>query len=194
MTYIPNKNPTPLTREDIESLKKHVSPWYAAMGHHIEATLVALTAERDEAVGELRSIDSVLARRPALDKPTRVENIEHAINTAKRADTAEARETAAEKALAKLTHDNTGCSSECVLCEEIRNYFAAPRLALEATEKRVAVLEAEVAAYRNRDAVYAAHKSGDRTIGLGDLDEVAHDMERSRAATDVSAAGGTTNG
>ena len=32
---------------------------------------------------ELSHIDAVLARRPALDKPTRRENIEHAINTAK---------------------------------------------------------------------------------------------------------------
>lgn len=33
------------------------------------------------AEAELRAIDQVLARRPALDKPTRVENINHAIAT-----------------------------------------------------------------------------------------------------------------
>lgn len=33
---------------------------------------------------ELAGIDEILARRPALDKPTRRENIEHAIVTAKR--------------------------------------------------------------------------------------------------------------
>ena len=38
---------------------------------------------------ELAQIDAVLGRRPALDKSTRRENIEHAINTASRAYTAE---------------------------------------------------------------------------------------------------------
>ena len=35
---------------------------------------------------ELRDIDNVMARRPALDKKTRVENIAHAITTAATAD------------------------------------------------------------------------------------------------------------
>ena len=35
---------------------------------------------------ELRRIDAIMARRPALDKPTRWENIEHAISTASQAD------------------------------------------------------------------------------------------------------------
>ena len=35
---------------------------------------------------ELERIDAIMARRPALDKPTRWENVEHAINVAKRAD------------------------------------------------------------------------------------------------------------
>ena len=35
---------------------------------------------------ELRRIDAVMARRPALDKPTRFENVEHAISTASHAD------------------------------------------------------------------------------------------------------------
>ena len=43
-------------------------------------------AERDALRAELSWIDSVLARRPALDKPTRAANIEHAINVAKQAD------------------------------------------------------------------------------------------------------------
>jgi hypothetical protein len=51
------------------------------------------TAER-----ELSHIDAVLARRPALDKPTRAANIEHAIATAARAD-------AAERALAKAERE-----------------------------------------------------------------------------------------
>lgn len=39
-----------------------------------------------ELEAELARIDAVMARRPALDKPTRAENIEHAIATAKLAD------------------------------------------------------------------------------------------------------------
>lgn len=42
--------------------------------------------ERDALRAELSWIDSVLARRPALDKPTRAANIERAINVAKQAD------------------------------------------------------------------------------------------------------------
>ena len=37
---------------------------------------------RDTARSELSAIDDVLAHRPGLDKPTRMENIEHAIHTA----------------------------------------------------------------------------------------------------------------
>jgi hypothetical protein len=48
-----------------------------------------LRKERDALAGELRSIDSLMARRPALDKPTRYENIAHAIHTAGRCDAAE---------------------------------------------------------------------------------------------------------
>ena len=46
----------------------------------------ALKAENESLRAELSWIDSVLARRPALDKPTRAANIEHAINVAKQAD------------------------------------------------------------------------------------------------------------
>lgn len=42
---------------------------------------------KDELMRELREIDEILARRPALDSfPTRREKIEHAINTAKQVD------------------------------------------------------------------------------------------------------------
>jgi hypothetical protein len=55
-----------------------------------EAQLTALTQERDALQVELRRIDSVMARRPALDQPTRWQNIEKAIDTARRAESAEA--------------------------------------------------------------------------------------------------------
>jgi DNA repair exonuclease SbcCD ATPase subunit len=45
----------------------------------------ALRAKLAEVDAELQRIDSVMARRPALDKPTRAQNIEHAIDTARRA-------------------------------------------------------------------------------------------------------------
>jgi hypothetical protein len=46
----------------------------------------AAEAETAKLRAELNVVDNVLARRPALDKPTRWENIEHAISTAARAD------------------------------------------------------------------------------------------------------------
>lgn len=52
--------------------------------------LVAGIRERDEEILRLRTelswIDEILARRPALDKPSRWENVEYAISTAKEAD------------------------------------------------------------------------------------------------------------
>lgn len=42
--------------------------------------------QRDAARAELAGIDAAMARRPALDKPTRRENVEHAIATAAKAD------------------------------------------------------------------------------------------------------------
>jgi len=46
---------------------------------------LALHDEHERMKAELAGIDAVMARRPALDKPTRRENIEHAITTAGRA-------------------------------------------------------------------------------------------------------------
>lgn len=45
-----------------------------------------LELQRDEARGELAFIDSILARRPALDNPTRALNIEKAITVASQSD------------------------------------------------------------------------------------------------------------
>ena len=57
----------------------------------------------DEAEAEVARIDAVLARRPALDKPTRVENIAHAIATAgKMTDKVTALEAELERAAAVL--------------------------------------------------------------------------------------------
>lgn len=63
---------------------------------HFEAALVASEDARAKAEGELRSIDAVLARRPALDLPTRWQNIEKAISFAHRTDEAERKLQAAE--------------------------------------------------------------------------------------------------
>jgi multidrug resistance efflux pump len=49
----------------------------------------ALRARCDQAEGELRQIDALMARRPALDEPTRYANIAKAIHTAKRCEQAE---------------------------------------------------------------------------------------------------------
>jgi hypothetical protein len=61
----------------------------------------AADAEAAQLRAELNVVDNVLARRPALDKPTRWENIEHAIATAARADQFEAEAT-------KLRQENEG--------------------------------------------------------------------------------------
>ena len=45
----------------------------------------ALVDEVEQLRAELRRVDAVLARRPALDKPTRARNIEHAITVASKA-------------------------------------------------------------------------------------------------------------
>jgi len=65
----------------------------------VEKAKVAL----EQAEAELRGIDAVLARRPALDKPTRRENIEHAITTAARAEQAEAENARLRAALEAAT-------------------------------------------------------------------------------------------
>jgi hypothetical protein len=49
-----------------------------------ENSHAALLSERDVLAAEMRLIDAVMARRPALDKPTRWQNIEHACATAQR--------------------------------------------------------------------------------------------------------------
>ena len=56
------------------------------------------------AAHELASIDAVLARRPALDKPTRRENIEHAISVAARADELQRERDAAAHRAEALQH------------------------------------------------------------------------------------------
>jgi chromosome segregation ATPase len=56
---------------------------------------------REEAEGELRMIDSIMARRPALDQPTRWENVQKAITMAGKADEAIRQLTAAEQARAQ---------------------------------------------------------------------------------------------
>src|SRR5262249_34116195 len=52
--------------------------------------------------GELHAIDQVMARRPALDKPTRWENVQHAIAMAAKADEAQRRLSRAEADLARV--------------------------------------------------------------------------------------------
>lgn len=48
----------------------------------LESTLTATKEQLAAAESELKSIDAVIARRSALNKPTRLENIEHALNCA----------------------------------------------------------------------------------------------------------------
>lgn len=60
---------------------------YQACAQEIESLLASAPSapQPDEGLkAELARIDAMLARRPALDKPTRVENVEHAITTAGR--------------------------------------------------------------------------------------------------------------
>jgi hypothetical protein len=54
----------------------------------LEAELAAERAAKEAAERELSLIDAVMARRPALDQPTRWQNVEKAITTAARADAA----------------------------------------------------------------------------------------------------------
>ena len=68
----------------------------------LKALLSRLEAARLKAEGELSSIDAVLARRPALDLPTRRENIEKAISVAAQFDNAEAARQQAVEELAAV--------------------------------------------------------------------------------------------
>jgi CHAD domain-containing protein len=63
-----------------------------------------LLAQLQQARQELSSIDAILARRPALDQPTRWQNIEKAITVASRCDKAEAALQQARESLAKARH------------------------------------------------------------------------------------------
>ena len=81
------RNLTPFNSEDAEVLERAASE------------LATLTRRVEELEAELASIDAVMARRPALDKPTRRENVEHAITTAKNATD---RVAELEKTVAKL--------------------------------------------------------------------------------------------
>ena len=68
-----------------DALKAEIA-WRQEAHDTLLKTASEIQAERNALKAELSWIDSVLARRPALDKPTRAANIEHAINVAKQAD------------------------------------------------------------------------------------------------------------
>lgn len=79
---------------------------YSLVADYILSALTTATASQEakleQAQRELVAIDLVLARRPALDLPTRWQNIEKAISYAKRTDAAEAKLAAQEAELARL--------------------------------------------------------------------------------------------
>lgn len=68
----------------------------------VNAEIAALRQQVKDLQGELYAIDAILARRPALDLPTRWENIEKAISYAKRTDQAERTAQALREALEKI--------------------------------------------------------------------------------------------
>lgn len=77
----PHNVPTPLSPERLAEIRR-----YQGNGHNDE-----LLAHIDAQAGELRTVDAVLARRPALDDfATRTDKIAHAIATAKTADALDA--------------------------------------------------------------------------------------------------------
>ena len=83
---------SPSVLHELERYTQHAPSTVEWVGHKLkkaEADLAAEQARAEKAEAELTRIDNVMARRPALDKPTRWENVEYAINTAKRADEAE---------------------------------------------------------------------------------------------------------
>lgn len=71
-----------------------------------------LKAEIVQLKGELNAIDAIMARRPALDKPTRWENVEKAISFAARTDEAERKLSKAITEIARLKGEGTAPVSE----------------------------------------------------------------------------------
>ena len=91
---------------------------------------------------ELAQIDEVLARRPALDLPTRWQNIEKAINPAKRAASAEAeRDALKAKLIAGDTHEQRRASE----LAEAKSDSERLRKELTAAEADVASLQRVIA-------------------------------------------------
>lgn len=119
----------------------------------------AAEARATAAEQELASIDSLMARRPALDKPTRWENIQHAISTAaladraerlhdiavKRADEAEAKLAAAEQERDKQTRRAEEWKSSWFALDRDT---AGLRTKLAAAEQREAELREQSASWR----------------------------------------------
>lgn len=88
---------TPSLDEQVEELRHHLNKadaenQFTHCNFVSRATLTALLEEREELKAELRSIDAVLARRPALANcTTRTESIELCIATAREVDGLRAR-------------------------------------------------------------------------------------------------------
>ena len=96
--------------KEIEELRGDSEKWRTAArvlcGAHVGLPQSACpVCERDALNAEVAWIDAVLARRPALDKPTRAANIEHAINVARQADELRAKLSASEREAERLRAD-----------------------------------------------------------------------------------------
>lgn len=81
---------------------KQVAQGLGVEAFELEKRAKTVETQLAAATSELQQIDHVMARRPALDQPTRWQNIEKALRTAARADEAERGLATAETELARL--------------------------------------------------------------------------------------------
>jgi hypothetical protein len=100
----PQATPDPRIAEMVKSLRYRaafgIQPSIADrhLCSQVADALSALQQRVEQVTAELRMIDAVMSRRPALDQPTRWQNIEKAINMAAKADEAiRARESAEQR-------------------------------------------------------------------------------------------------
>lgn len=93
--------------------------WGAAAAD-LQQQLQAQREQLEQAQAELHHIDLVMARRPALDKPTRADNILHAINTASLADSRLTKIERLEQQLSQVTKDRDDYHRACLTYEGLK--------------------------------------------------------------------------
>jgi hypothetical protein len=146
----------------------------------LEAELAAERAAKEAAERELSLIDAVMARRPALDQPTRWQNVEKAITTAARADAA-IRER--DEALAELDTEKAMHAAWRKRAEECEKATLA-----EYEKSMDEAIPQMLDAVKNREILAAQARL--REVGMvtqQELDQALRERDEYRQARDIAA-------